>query len=309
MLLTGGSASSQVTHTDPVSVIRDDGSRVRYYLELSDNESHSKTLFLFLQGSDCNSVRHMPVIDIIKSISPDADILTIEKYGITEELPYSMHERDTLPQGYAEHDNPRQRASDAGRVTEALAKEYGYEKMLVLGGSEGATVACMLASECRHVDATITLGGGGRFFIDDVVTSIRATDAPEDEKEKEIEGFGQFAQYILSQDDIAGFSMGGHGFGYWKTMLSTDQQEIISHIDTPMLILQGGKDQSASPEKTTEMVEELKRAGKTNIDYYIYPEYDHSLSFGTDEHARERVIDDIRKWIIRNTRYLQSEPK
>ena len=80
-------------------------------------------------------------------------------------------------------------------------------------------------------------------------------------------------------------------------MFNIDQQEIISRVSTPILILQGGKDISVSPGKTTEMVEKLREMGKSNIDYYFYPEYDHSLNVSEDETAREKVISDIRNWI------------
>ena len=282
--------------TNPVGVQREDGSSIRYYLERKNNETSSKNLFLFLQGSDCNSVRSISLIDKLNAIYPDADMLTIEKYGITNALPYSMEMRDTLPDGYAEFDNPQQRVYDANKVIEALIKNYGYKKVLVLGGSEGATVAYILASENPYINATIAFGGGGRYFINDVIHSIKMADAKEEEKEKEIEGFKQYAQYIISNDSL-NFTMSEHGFKYWKTMLSIDQQEIISRINTPTLILHGGKDLAASPEKTTEMVNELKQAGKSNIDYYFYPEYDHSLNFAVDEKAYERVMNDMQKWV------------
>lgn len=297
LLLINGCQSTQSILISPISMEREDGTSIRYYLELRDPGSHSKNLLLFLQGSDCNSVRNMPLIEEIKAIYPIADIITIEKYGVTDSMPYSMDVRNTLPDGYPEFDNPQQRVSDAKKVMEAIIEKYRYENVLVFGGSEGATVAYMLASECNYVDATITLGGGGRFFIDDVVASIMASEGSVEENEKNAEEFRSFAQYILSQDNIPDLLMSEHGFEYWKIMLSYDQRKILNSIETPVLILQGGKDQAVSPEKTTEMVDELKLEGKRNIDYYFYPEYDHSLNFGTNEEAYKKVMSDIQKWV------------
>ena len=299
LLFMSGSAFSQKVLTSPVNVEREDGSAVVYYLELRNQLNHSENLFLFLQGSDCNSVRNVPALDVIKPVYPEADILTVEKYGITDTLPYSMEIRDSLPPGYARFDTPKQRVSDAVKVIEALKKKYGYEKILVFGGSEGATVAYMLASECDNIMATIAIGGGGRFFIEDVIQTIRESDLLPEEKEKEEEEFRQFAQYVLSHDDLD-FTMSEHGFKYWKAMLSLDQLEIVGGIDTPVLIMQGGKDTSASPEETTNMVNELKHEGKDNIDYYFYPEYDHSLNLWNEDNAEE-VIADIRRWLLDKT--------
>ena len=296
-LLINEYTSSQVLLSNPICIEREDGSVIQYYLELNNKNAHEpRTLFLFLQGSDYNSVRGLPSLNIIKSIYPNADVLTIEKYGITDTLSYSTQIRGALSDDYAKFDTPLQRVYDAERVIEILWNNYNYDSLIVLGGSEGATVAYILASESQRVNATITIGGGGRFFMDDVICSIEATDLPNEEKIKEIEGFKSFSQFIISQDSLD-FTMSDHGFNYWKTILNIDQQEIISRVSTPILILQGGKDISVSPEKTTEMVGKLREIGKSNIDYYFYPEYDHSLNVSEDETAREKVISDIRNWI------------
>jgi dipeptidyl aminopeptidase/acylaminoacyl peptidase len=82
-------------------------------------------------------------------------------------------------------------------------------------------------------------------------------------------------------------------------MLSLDRQEIINNIFTPLLILQGGKDDSAAPEKASEMIQALKQYGKNNIDYLFYPEYDHALNLSFDEKATEIVLNDIQVWIMK----------
>jgi len=288
---------AQTIITNPIKLERGDNLLITYYLEMRNDGKHSKSLFVLLQGSDFNSVRNNPNVQKIKTVLPDADILTIEKYGITEKLPYSYDIRDSIPKDYIDFDNLFQRVSDVNMVIEALIKNFDYEKIFVFGGSEGALVACLLASKYNYVNATITFGGGSRFFIDDVTHSVKCSPKLSDEeKEKNIEGFKQFSQYILAQDSLE-FSMSEHGFLWWKTMLSYDFQEIISNISTPLLILQGGKDNSVSPEKTTEMFQALKQLGKNNIDYLFYPEYDHTLNFSLDDKSVEIVLQDVQKWI------------
>lgn len=293
---------SQTITTNPIRLERENGSLITYYLETRNDGKHSNSLFVLFQGSDCNSVRNNLNINKIKTILLNADILTIEKYGITEALPYSHDIRDSVPKEYLDFDNPVQRVSDANTVVSSLMKNFNYEKVFVFGGSEGAAVAYLLASKYNYVHATITLGGGGRFFIDDVIYSIKYSDElSEEEKEKNIEGFKQFSQYILSQDSLE-FNRSEHGFSWWKTMLSFDFQEIINNVTTPLLILQGGKDDSTSPEKATEMIQLLKESGKNNIDYLFYPEYDHSLNFSFDDKSVEVVLQDIQTWIQKRTK-------
>ena len=296
-LFSIGCTYSPTTTTNPIKLERDDGSLITYYLESKNNRKHSKELFIIFQGSDYNSVRNNPNINKIKTVLPNADILTIEKYGITDALPYINDFRDSIPQEYLDFDNPNQRVSDANSVITSLMENFNYEKIFVFGGSEGADIAYLFASKYKYVYATITLGGGGRFFIDDVIQSILCSEEfTEEEKKENIERMEQFSQYILSHESLS-FSASEHGFLWWKIMLSLDRQEIINNIFTPLLILQGGKDYSASPEKATEMIQMLNQYGKNNIDYLFYPEYDHALNLSFDEKATEIVLNDIQVWI------------
>jgi len=301
LLFISENVFSQTITTNPINLEREDGSLITYYLETRNDSKYSKSLFVLFQGSDYNSVRNNPNIQKIKNVLPDADMLSIEKYGITDALPFSLEIRDSIPKEYLDFDNPLQRVSDANTVISSLMKNYRYEKIFVFGGSEGAIVAYLLASKHNYIHATITIGGGGRFFIDDIIQTIKSSDETSDEeKEQSIEGLKQFSQYLLSQDTLE-FSMSEHGFIWWKTMFSLDLQEIINNISSPLLILQGGKDDSASPEKATEMVNALKQSGKDNIDYIYYPEYDHSLNFSLENKSVEVVLKDIQKWIQRIT--------
>ena len=292
-------AFSQTITTNPLVLEREDSSLITYYLEARNDEQRSKDLFILFQGSDYNSVRNNPNINKIKTILPNADILTIEKYGITDALPYSNDYRDSFPKEYLDFDNPAQRVSDANMVVASLMKNFNYEKVFVFGGSEGATVAYLLASKYSYVHAAITIGGGGRYFIDDIIHSIMCSnELSEEGKRENIDGIKQFSQYILSQDTLD-FSMSEHGFSWWKNMFSLDIQEVVNNISIPLLILQGGKDESVFPEKTTEMIQVLRQSGKNNIDYLFYPESDHSLNFSFDDKATEIVLLDIQRWILK----------
>ena len=296
-LITVGCTFSPTITTNPLQLEREDGSLITYYLETKNGKKHSKSLLVLFQGSDYNSVRNSPNITKIKDVLPDADILTIEKYGITDALPFSLDFRDSVSKEYLNFDTPHQRVADANTVIASLMKLFHYDKIFVIGGSEGADVAYLLASKYDYIHATITIGGGGRYFIDNIIQSIMCSgELPEKEKEANIDGIMQFSQYILSQDSLD-FSASEHGFLWWKAMFSSDLQEVISNISTPLLILQGGKDESVSPQKATEMVEALRQSGKNNIDYLFYPEYDHSLNLAFDDKATEIVLRDMQKWI------------
>ena len=91
-------------HAQPAAreLARDDGSRIRYYLEPRDPARRSDRLLLVIQGSDCNSVTRVRIIqsDLVRAW-PQADLLTVEKYGIDDTLPYDGDpERPDCPAAY-----------------------------------------------------------------------------------------------------------------------------------------------------------------------------------------------------------------
>ncbi|QTL97750.1 prolyl oligopeptidase family serine peptidase [Iocasia frigidifontis] len=290
-------SESQSILLNPIEVKRDDGSIVQYYLHLKNPKSHTRTLLVILQGSDCNSIRKIKAIPRLRKVYLDADLLTVEKYGITEALSYSDEvERKDCPEVYLLHDHPEQRASDLDKVICTLRKNYHYSKIIVMGGSEGAIVANIITAQADYIDATVVFGSGGRFFLDDLLYSMKFSGLSKEELNRNIEGFKQFAEHILSHEPFE-LSMSNHGYLWWRKMLSLDQEELLAKIETPVLILQGEEDQSVSPTKATEMVKSLQAKGKTNIDYYLYPAYNHSLNLSSDDNSFERVIEDIKNWL------------
>jgi len=209
--LSSGIAFSQPILSSPIECRRDDGSAIRYYLQLRAPEARSASLLVILQGSDCNSVRRIKAIARLEGVYPEADVLTVEKYGVTEDLSYSdLPERPDCPPEYLERDNPEQRVSDVDRVVRSVRAAYGYQKVVVIGGSEGSVVANLLSSRADYVDATVLFAGGGRYFLDDVLHSMKYTSSSEAELKKNVEGFTQFAQYLLSHEAFE-VNMSNHG--------------------------------------------------------------------------------------------------
>ena len=178
---------------------RADGSKISYYLFEESKEHQSDALLLVLQGSDCNSVLQMKsIFSDFKNVWPEADLLLIEKYGIDRGLPYSVNaDRKDCPKTYLKKDGPNQRIKDIEIVLNTINKGRTYKKHIVIGVSEGAVIANLLATNNRDIDATISLNGGSRWFIDDVLHNINSEYANEQEAKESVEGFRGFSQHIL----------------------------------------------------------------------------------------------------------------
>ena len=243
---------------------RDDGSHISYYLVQHSHDAD--TLLLILQGSDCNSVLKIDsIFSDYKYAWPEADILLVEKYGIDKGLTYSADPtRKDCPAQYLEKDSPAQRVADIKIVLDIVRKDGPYKKFVLLGGSEGAVIANLVTADVDYIDATIAFNGGGRWFIDDVSHSIAAKNENIEEERKDIDGFKGFSEHVLNSKPFE-LEVSGHGYHWWHQILSIDQLDTLKKVKSPLLIIQGGKDISVSPQKTDEMMQRLKELGKSNI--------------------------------------------
>ena len=295
-----GLTSAVANENDAVSSLRRaDGSVIDYYLEVASDNLSSDTLLVSFQGSDCNSVKHNNLIrELSHAAWPAADLLLIEKPGITSDLPRDTNaERPDCPAYYLENDRPEQRVQDANTVVSDMVSDGSYKNVIALGGSEGAVVAALYAAEYDTADAVIMINGGGRWFIDDVNHNIKLTE-PESAVASAIEGFNGFAEHILSSNERLDIDVSNHGYAWWRSMLSIDQESVLSRVEIPALIVQGGSDESVSPEAVAELVENLHDLGKFNIELMAYPEMDHGLSDQDGRPMTQDVAESIRGWLI-----------
>ncbi len=275
---------------------RDDSSHISYYLV--QHSYDADTLLLILQGSDCNSVLKIDsILTNYKNVWPESDILLVEKYGIDKGLTYSTDPaRKDCPAQYLEKDSPAQRVADIKVVLDTVRKEGQYKRFILLGGSEGAVIANLVTADVDYIDATIAFNGGGRWFIDDVSHSIAAKHRNPEEARKESDGFRGFAEHVLNNKPFE-LDVSGHGYHWWQQMLSIDQLDALKKVKSPLLIIQGGRDTSVSPQKTDEMMQHLNELGKSNIEYRRYEALDHGLKNSDGKNQRKEVVSDMNIWL------------
>lgn len=286
------SANEVITRT----MSRDDGTHISYYLIQHIHDAD--ILLLILQGSDCNSVLNIDsILSDYKAVWPEADLLLIEKYGINRKLKYSTDPaRKDCPAQYLEKDNPAQRVADIKDVLDTVRKDGQYKKIILLGGSEGAVIANLVTADVDYIDATIAFNGGGRWFIDDVSHSIAAEHKNLEAAKRDIDNFKGFAEHVLNSKPFE-LEVSGHGYHWWQQMLSLDQLDTLQNIKSPLLIIQGGRDTSVSPQKTDELMQRLKNLGKSNIEYRRYKKLDHGLKDSDGKSQRKEVISDMNLWL------------
>lgn len=279
------------------TLVRPDGSNILYYMQPAAQQP-AQQLLVVVQGSDCNSVKHNARIQeqFVPMLST-ADVLTVEKYGVDAALSWDTDpDRSDCPDSMTKNDSLSQRVQDYSAVLHTVTRQHNYKNVVVIGGSEGAVVTVLLAANANVVDAAIAFNGGGRWFKDDVLHSIRVSPLPEAEKTEALEGITGFIDYVQTTPE-PDMVVSGHGVRWWQEMLAHDQQAALLNVHVPLLIVQSGADSSVDPATVEAMMQQVQQAGLKNIAYRTYPELDHALQDEQGQSQLSSVILDMRGWL------------
>ncbi|MBI6529693.1 alpha/beta hydrolase [Proteus vulgaris] len=276
------------THNLP----REDGSKIHYYLD--KRAEKNQTLLVLMQGSDCNSIKNNTFIqETFGKWLPDSDVLMIEKYGITAQLPYSQYNNERLdcPINYKLHDNPKQRTEDYEVVLDKLSPQY--QNIILIGGSEGATMVHLVVAKRNDIKAAIALNGGGRFFLDDVLYNIRHT-TPKEHVEDAINGFQQFADAIKNNQIDDEQFISEHSKIWWQQFFAIDLLKTIkSNQHTPVLIIQTLNDTNVNVDTFHQLSQDINQP---NVKFIKYDKLDHGFYNEQGERLTSEIIRDIQQW-------------
>lgn len=277
---------------------RKDGSKISYYLD--KRAEKNQTLLVLMQGSDCNSIKNnMFIQETFGQWLPNSDVLMVEKYGITALLPYSQYdgERVDCPKSYKRHDNPKQRIEDYEAVLDKLSSQY--PNIILIGGSEGATMAHLVVTKRNDIKAAIALNGGGRFFLDDVLYNIRHT-TPKEHVEDDLNGFQQFADAIKNNQIDDEQFISEHSKIWWQQFFTIDLLKVIkSNQHTPVLIIQTLNDTNVNVDAFHQLSQDINQP---NVKFIKYNKLDHGFYNEQGERLTNEIISDIQQWYSQYTK-------
>ncbi|HGN1303329.1 TPA: alpha/beta hydrolase family protein [Proteus mirabilis] len=286
------SITSSYAEISTHKLIRQDNSELIYYLD--KQAEHNKTLLVLMQGSDCNSIKNNTFIqETFGRWLPSSDVLMVEKYGITAQLTYSDDngEREDCPKNYKLHDNPNQRLADYLAVLDKLSPNY--TNIVLLGGSEGATMVHLVVAERHDISAAIALNGGGRFFLDDVLYNIRNT-TPKEHVEEAINSFQQLANAIITNQIGDEQFVSEHSKLWWQQYLAIDLLEVIKrNTQTPVLIVQTLDDINVDVAAFHQLSQEITQP---NVTFIKYDKLNHGFYNQQGERLTGKVVQDIQQW-------------
>ncbi|WNP29590.1 alpha/beta hydrolase [Morganella morganii] len=273
------------------SLVRQDGSDIHYYL-LHQQAEPARKLLVLIQGSDCNSAKNNRfMVDTFGGSFPDHDILLVEKYGITDALPFNDRdgERADCPAETMLNDTLSVRVSDYTAVLDRLKGEY--DTVLLLGGSEGATVAEHTALASPAVDAVVAINGGGRFFLDDVTDSFR--NSPQPPEETELAGFLAFTDAVKRNEVADDMLVSQHGPRWWREYLAADAQQVLNGQTKPVLVIQTLNDTNIS---TTSFKQMQNAVVNPAVTFRTFDNLDHYFKDSDGNRHTGQILSVIRDW-------------
>ncbi|MGJ7117411.1 alpha/beta hydrolase family protein [Morganella morganii] len=273
------------------SLVRQDGSDIHYYL-LHQQAEPTRKLLVLIQGSDCNSAKNNRfMVDTFGGAFPDHDILLVEKYGITDALPFNDRdgERADCPAETMLNDTLSVRVSDYAAVLDRLKGEY--DTVLLLGGSEGATVAEHTVLASPAVDAVVAINGGGRFFLDDVTDSFR--NSPQPPEETELAGFLAFTDAVKRNEVADDMLVSQHGPRWWREYLAADAQQVLNGQTKPVLVIQTLNDTNISITSFKQMQNAVVNPAVT---FRSFDNLDHYFKDSDGNRHTGQILSVIRDW-------------
>jgi pimeloyl-ACP methyl ester carboxylesterase len=230
----------------------------------------SKKLLIILQGSEQQDVRRLFGYGAEASRF-GFDLLLINKFAFDDQ------------DKYWETNCMKRRVDDVCAVINDVAKTvYGgsLEKVMLFGGSEGGSVAPVVARRLPQITHMILLGASCRPQCKDFEVLItkgfkRSSNIFRACGIMNVDELRQKCDEIRnSTDSLRGWL--GYSYKYWKQALDdTTAYAALSKSTIPVLVISGGDDESTPAEGVKPLRDSL--GGKSNFTFEFIPEADHRM--------------------------------
>ncbi|MBR5741328.1 MAG: alpha/beta fold hydrolase, partial [Firmicutes bacterium] len=208
---------------------------------------------------------------------------------------------------------------DALRALEMLRNDPRIDKdrIYILGHSEGAMVAPRIDAEWGLAKGVILLAGTPYRLEEIVLRQFKQAGGKNplvnwivgSQYKKYSKKFERL--YDMTDDEARAEKFAGNvSLYYFKEMGQKTAADYLLETDKPVLIAQGGRDFQVLADDDFKRFQELL-AGKTNIEYRLYPDLDHCFvpalyddilkakqEYSTERHIPEEVIDDVARFIL-----------
>jgi pimeloyl-ACP methyl ester carboxylesterase len=265
---------------------RDDGSSIYWTIDRQRGGAKQGVL-LVAQGSGCLAATENPNIANARRLLPDFAVVTVEKYGVEPHAKPKDPFEGCSAAFYAHH-TVSQRVIDYQRVLDHLKQEQWWNGQLVLfGGSEGGAAVAILAPRVNASAVVIFSSAPGHSFAQLFKMTVPPEVAQQaDEEFKKIKAAPTSASV-----------WGGNSYRWWTDILHQDMTADLLRTKSPILLVQGERDDHAPVAIARQIRDEFQHAGHSNLTYWEFPGYDHAMQ---DKHGTshlDEVMAQISKWL------------
>lgn len=274
-----------------------------------------KPLFLYLQGSGAN-----PIFTINKDGSKSSSMILgpqwldgkyhyviIGKPG----MKFADEESETANPNYDKKMSLDYRVSAADAVINDLIKSQKVDKskIVVAGHSEGGQIAPKIAFINKNVTHLISLSGTSINQMYDFLIQNRKNVASNilttDEGEKQIDSLLTIYKDIMLNPLSTEKKWAGHTYLRWSSAINNPPLKYLLQLKIPIYISIGTADKATTIENMDNTPIEFIKAGKNNLTYKSYWNYDHTYNeiiinkdgtYEVKNHMPE-VMKDVVKWL------------
>lgn len=245
-------------------LFRDDGPVVEYYISKT---SRKAPLILYIQGSGCSpaffpsgpGTYGSTVYNLVPiAASGRYSVMVVNKPFIADN-PGPQGTKNGCTAAFNEYFTAEHWAKV---VQVALEHARGLpwvnpEKTLILGMSEGATIASIVSANDKNVTNVALIGASGPTQYFDFVVSAYRNSANDEEARLKLEELGEQRRKIAMHPNSADEFAWGHPYKRWSSFFAVSSTQNILKSNAKVYLVSGMQDQSVPILSTEAMASEL----------------------------------------------------
>lgn len=205
---------------------------------------------------------------------------------------------------------------DAGFALSFLRhrSEVDKNRVFLIGHSAGALIAALIAADNPDIAGVILMAAPAKplrkIFAEQAQTLLRLNNVSQEAIDVALAQQEEFFLFIESYQDGAPiphqFSNYEHSLLWLQELLSLEPSSLYPRIQSPVLILHGGKDIQVSKDNAELIYESLKAAGNEMVQMQIFPDLDHIFMKSEDGNIARyfdksrvlspEVLEHIKHW-------------
>jgi len=280
------------------TIERPNQTQCHYYFDKDHLESNDFSIILVLGGSETTSAtRLMSIIDEAWCKKSNSAVLAIEKSGISADS-YNQKE-------YFKYNSLTQRADDCLMVLDHIrnSEPNWNGKLVLFGGSEGATLAAYITPLIPEVVATVIFSGGcGMSLRNEILLLIEKGASSgllgffEKIGKQSAVNLVLSASHLFPNSTLTGIG-NTNTLKWWHLIADYNPIHTLESVSTPLYVAHGAEDRNTPIESSEKLAQHFESLGKRNLLYRRYDGLDHHFNDTNGDNHFGTVVDEALDWV------------